>query len=370
METLKESAGLQFKLKDDVYLYICIRFMKMLLKVRWLYIRSFHYEFWPYWLFYLPMYFYGIYLAIRAWTPTYFTAANPGMEYGGAFKMSKFEILQGIDDKYLPGGIMLPDEERRNLQIERLEEGGLEFPLIAKPDVGERGKGVEMINSFDELQEYLQKNSGRIILQEYIDLPLELGILYYRFPDGSRKEITSVVIRDFLSVEGDGETNLRDLLNKEFRARKRKKYLEVKFENRLDEIPVRGETIILEPIGNHSRGTRFLNGNHLINKELLKTITTIAETVPGFDYGRFDVKAESLDALYSGKNLKILELNGVSSEPGHIYDPGFRLINAYRAIGKHMHIIFKISRMNHESGVPYAPFLRFLKDLIFHIQRD
>jgi len=36
-----------------------------------------------------------------------------------------------------------------------------------------------------------------------------------------------------------------------------------------EEILPAGTVKLLEPIGNHNRGTKFLDGNHLINSELL-----------------------------------------------------------------------------------------------------
>ena len=214
---------------------------------------------------------------------------------------------------------------------------------------------------------YLRVQRGRMILQEYITLPVELGILYYRNPDGTAREITSVVIRDFLRVEGDGRNTLRELINNKLRVVSRRKYLYRKFRDRLQEIPEKGSTVLLEPIGNHVRGTRFLNGNHLINNDLIKLISGIADSIEGFDYGRFDIKVGDLEKLYRGEGIKILELNGVNSEPAHIYDPGYKLFHAYRDIAKHMRIIYCISRYNHRNGIPHAALGRFLKDFLVHI---
>jgi len=206
-----------------------------------------------------------------------------------------------------------------------------------------------------------------MILQEYVSWPLELGILYYKYPDGSGEEISSVTIRDFLKVRGDGHTSLRRLIKGKNRAQLRRKYLLGRYKDRLNEIIPEGEEIVLEPIGNHNRGTCFLDGNSLINDQMLDVFSKIAADLQGFDYGRFDVKANSLDDLYLGINISILELNGVNSEPAHIYDPEYSLLNAYRDIARHMKIIYMISRMNHLEGIPYAPFGRLILDLKNHL---
>ena len=182
--------------------------------IRFFLTRIIRYEFWPFWLFYLPMYFYGLYLALRAGSFTYFTAANPGMKYGGAFDMLKYDILTLINPDFTPVGISIRQDISTDDLTGLLKETGLVFPLIVKPDIGERGKGVELVDDLTTLQSYLAQQNGNMILQEYISWPLELGVLYYKYPDGSGEEVTSVTIRDFLSVRGDGQTTLQKLMKK------------------------------------------------------------------------------------------------------------------------------------------------------------
>ena len=339
----------------------------MLPKIPFFLTRIIRYEFWPFWLFYLPMYFYGLYLALRAGSFTYFTAANPCMKYGGAFDTQKFDLLSLIPTDHVPRGIRVPSDIGVKDLTGSMKDSGLAFPLIAKPDIGERGKGVEMVENKSALSAYLATQRGIVILQEYIAWPVELGVLYYKYPDGSGEEITSVIIRDFLKVTGDGQKILKSLLKEKPRARLNRKYLHEKYRNNLNQIIPEGEEILLEPIGNHNRGTCFLNRNHLINDRLLKVFSEISARIPGFDYGRFDIKVQNLEDLYEGKNIMILELNGVNSEPAHIYDPDYRLLQAYRDIGRHMKIIYRIGRMNHREGISYAPFGRFAIDLKNHL---
>jgi hypothetical protein len=336
-------------------------------RIRFFLIRLVRYEFWPFWLFYFPMYFYGIYLALKAGSFTYFTAANPGMKYGGAFDMLKFDMLSRINPLHTPRGIRIPLACDIVDIPPLLEETGIGFPLIAKPDIGERGKGVELVEDLNVLRAYLDTHEGNTILQEFIDWPIEVGILYYRYPDGSGQGVTSVVIRDFLKVKGDGIKTLRNLMKERIRAQLKWKYLLGKYRYRLDEIIPEGEEILLEPIGNHNRGTCFRNGNRLITERMLDVFAGIAAGIPGFDYGRFDIKVKNLEDLYTGKGIKILELNGVNSEPAHIYDPQYRLFRAYRDIVRHMKIIYRISVMNHRRGIPYAPAGRVMLDLKNHL---
>jgi len=90
--------------------------------------------------------------------------------------------------------------------------------MIAKPDIGERGTAVEKINSEEELKSYLEYHKNDLLIQEYINFEIELGIFYYRFPDQESGTISSVVRKDFLKVMGDGQSSLRDLMAKYPRA--------------------------------------------------------------------------------------------------------------------------------------------------------
>lgn len=53
------------------------------------------------------------------------------------------------------------------------------------------------------------------------------------------------------------------------------------------------------------------------------------------------------------KEIKILELNGAGAEPGHIYDPKFPFLQAYKVLFQHWNILYQISKANYEKGISY-----------------
>lgn len=333
------------------------------LKLRWQ--RLANYEFWPFWVFYAPLYPYGFYLAAKARSLTYFTAVNPGINNSGVVKCSKYAILQKIDPQYLPNTLFFERTANMPEVLAGMEKAQITYPLIVKPDDGERGRNVEKIYNEDELRQYISDNQEPFMLQEYIDAPLELGVFYYRYPGEQTGHINSVVVKGFLEVEGDGRSTIQDLIHNHLRAQTRLTYLEHKFEDRLQEVLPNGERLLLEPIGNHCRGTTFLNGNHLINDQLVSVFDKIAH-IDGVYYGRFDLRVNSLEDLYAGRNIKLMELNGVSSEPAHIYDPTYNLWDTYQDMLEHFDIVYRISKMNHERGAPYKPLRHVLADLFDH----
>ena len=110
-----------------------------------LYYKIFRYEYWPMILFYIPILPYWVYLALKNKSLAYFSVANPGIELGGFFGESKSEILALIDEKYLPKSIEVKNKMDFDAMITQLKSNQINFPLIAKPDVGERGDSVSKI---------------------------------------------------------------------------------------------------------------------------------------------------------------------------------------------------------------------------------
>ena len=105
---------------------------------RWM-IRIFQWEFWPLWVFYFPINFYFVWLAIRSRSFFFFTASNPTIDFGGMIGEKKSDIFELIPQKYYPKTILMEEYSEQEL-LNAGEEIG--FPLIVKPDIGERGNGA------------------------------------------------------------------------------------------------------------------------------------------------------------------------------------------------------------------------------------
>ena len=266
------------------------------------------------------------------------------------------EILRQIPKEYLPKTIFIEKKTDLKSIVDRLIQEDLVYPIICKPDIGERGTQVEKLYSNYDLVQYLSNVQEDFIIQEFITYDIELGILYYRYPDSSTGKVTSVTRKEFLTVLGDGKSNIRQLMQQSTRARFQVESMRKRLGDMgMNEIIKSGEKRILEPIGNHCRGTKFLDNNFLLNSKLDEVFDKIALTIDGFHYGRFDMKVKSMEDLYSGKNIQIMELNGVSSEPGHIYDPQNTLWSAYRDLAYHWKIIADISIQQQRRGIMPVP---------------
>ncbi|MCU0340915.1 MAG: ATP-grasp domain-containing protein [Spirosomaceae bacterium] len=329
-------------------------------KPLWL-IKLFNYEYWTWWVFFLPLAPYWLYLAIRTRSLTYFTAVNPCIPDGGVFGESKNDILKLISPKFLPKAVFVPQGEDWEKVAQQLQNEGVGYPLIAKPDVGGRGFRVQKIKTPEELQEYLHNTPQPIIIQEFVSYDLELGVMYARLPDAPTGTITSITQKEFLSVTGNGKDSIGQLLEQDIRARFSMDELRERVRDDWGKVLPKNEKRMVQPIGNHCLGTKFLNANAQNNAQLERVFDEIAVPIEGFYYGRFDLKVSNWEDLYAGRNIKILELNGATSEPGHIYDPRYRLWQAYRDVMQNMRIVADISVANMKRGIRPTPLGQLLK---------
>jgi hypothetical protein len=142
---------------------------------------------------------------------------------------------------------------------------------------------------------------------------------------------------------------------KDDRFRLQLESLSQRTETQIDRVPHAGERLVLEPIGNHCRGTKFINAQELINEKLNAVFDNIMKDVKDFYYGRFDIKVSSLEDLYEGKGIKIMELNGVNGDPAHIFHPNYSLWQAYKDIYWHWNRMSKIAGINIANGVKPLP---------------
>ncbi|MBC7891605.1 MAG: hypothetical protein H7Y12_05265, partial [Sphingobacteriaceae bacterium] len=227
-------------------------------------------------------------------------------------------------------------------------------------DVGERGTKVEKVSTAVELAAQIRAIGAAFIVQEFVQEPLEFGVLYSRFPGEKKGWVTSVTRKGFLSVTGDGRSTIDELMQQETRARFQLDTMRARLGEGIREIIPAGETRLLEPIGNHCRGTKFIDNNHLISSTLNQVFDRIAQPIEGFHFGRFDLKVRSVEDLLAGRTIRILELNGASSEPGHIYDPRHSLREAYRDLARHWDILAEICQRQKVRGVQPVPFRTLL----------
>lgn len=339
----------------------------MLIKTKSFFTRLLQWEHWPTLMFYVPLIPFYIYSAIKSKHLVSYLAANPAIKYSGNGTESKYKTIQLVPKQYRPLSVLISEEMSFSDSLRILENANIKFPIIAKPDVGFRGYLVKKVDTEGELKRYLEKNKIDIILQEYIDFDNECGLFYHRFPDQTKGKITSITLKRFLTVTGNGILNLSELILADKRAYLYYNLLNNIHKERMYSIPRKGEVIKLTVIGNHSKGTQFINGNHLITRDLEQMMDNLSSQINNWYYGRLDIKYNTFSELIASENFKIIEINGIISEPTHIYDPtSATYFDALKSIRKHWKIIYRIAKLNHvKYNVSYPKIIPYVKDMFW-----
>ncbi len=86
-----------------------------------------------------------------------------------------------------------------------------------------------------------------------------------------------------------------------------------------------------------------LDASHLADEYLTQVIDEICKQIPGFYFGRLDIRFESWEALKQGRNFSIIEVNGAGAEPTHIYDPRHPIFFAWKEIIRHWFMLFRLA---------------------------
>jgi hypothetical protein len=277
------------------------------------------------------------------------THVNPCMPLGGLVGESKSDILRLIPSQYvLPFQTIDPAavEQRVRVVLEFLTRTQLDWPVILKPDVGQRGEGVKRINSLDEARNYFNLHEQKSIVQAFHPGPFEVGLFYYRFPGHETGEIFSITDKIFPAVIGDGVSTLRQLIERHPRLRRQRHIFFASHAKHLKDVPQHGQTLRLSDTGNHCRGTMLRDGAAWVTPELSTAINTIATQIHGFYFGRFDIRYNDPALLAKGTDLGIIELNGLTSEATHIYDPDGSLWQAWKTLIKQWRIAYRIGHAN------------------------
>jgi membrane protein DedA with SNARE-associated domain len=323
--------------------------------------RLTRWEYWPAWAFYPPVLLYVLWLALRHRSLSVLTAANPGIDASGVVGESKSAILR-----------LLEHAKEHVARFEVIERGGtpqqrlaraqaflqrerLTYPVVVKPDIGQRGSGVRIVHDDRALGDALENARELDLLVQEHAPGEEFGVFYVRHPRQPRGQIFSITEKRLPDVIGDGASTLETLILRDARAVCVAPTYFALHADRLDFVPAAGEAVRLAQIGNHCRGALFLDAEHLCTEELTRALDRVCVPAAGFYFGRFDLKVASVDDLRAGRAFKIVELNGLTSEATHIYDPKHGLLAAYRVLFAQWRHAFAIASHNARGGATTTP---------------
>ncbi len=233
-----------------------------------------------------------------------------------------------------------------------MKKSGLDFPIVGKPDIGCRGAGVKLLPDSRSLDSYLKQfpPGAAVLLQKLSDFEPEAGVFYVRDPKTETGGITSLTLKYTPYVVGDGVRTLAELVAADPRARGLTRLYEERNARHWGEVLPEGRPHRLVFSASHCRGAVFRDGGHLITRQLTGALDRIFDDIPGFYYGRLDLKFRDVDSLRAGRDLQIVEINGASSESIHIWDRKTGFFDAVKTLLQQYRTLFTLGLENKRRG--------------------
>jgi membrane protein DedA with SNARE-associated domain len=320
-------------------------------------------------LFYIPVGLHWLYLGCRHGSLTLPSAANPRIDAGGLWGESKSRCMDQVGGEFRswlsPYAVFQrsdrPAELERDVEkaVREMAARGLDFPLVAKPDIGWQGFGVRLLPDAAALRGYLESfpAGAAMMLQAQSPHQGEAGVFYIREPGEQEGRVVSLTLRFHPFVVGDGRTTLRELIRQNPRAGfKAGAHLGLgrwhtgPGTRNPDTVPAAGERVPLAFIGSIRVGGLYLDARGEITPALSRRFDAIARSMPEFHFGRFDIRFKSLERLKEGEDFQIFEINGAGAEMIHIWDPRMPLREVYRTLFETQAMLFDIAARNRARG--------------------
>ncbi len=328
--------------------------------------RVWRWEFWPAWLFYAPLAPWVACLAVRhrgLMTPT---AANPGIRpHGGVVGESKYDILRMLPAEWVVPTVRIAPAavaQRVSALAQAAAQPGWAYPIILKPDAGQRGVGLRLLRDPGGAAAYFESHPQPVIAQTYHPGPGEAGVFYVRPPGAARGRIFSITDKCFPVLTGDGESTVETLIWRHPRYRMQAATFLARLNGQARHVLPAGQRLPLAIAGNHCQGTLFRDGARLWTAALEHAIDAVARHFDGFHFGRFDIRYGDEQAFMAGRDFRIVELNGVTSESTNLYDPSWSLLRAYGVLFRQWATLYRIGAENRRRGHRVSSLRQVLAD--------
>lgn len=317
-------------------------------------------EFWPAWVLQSLLYVQGIALGMWSGGLTWFARVNPGMAWGGMLAYSKSDAMADLPAANKAREVAFDWPLPAEHLLQHLAAVEWDWPLVLKPDQGERGRDVYQLPNEGQLWQRLASlPAGRYLLQECLQLPYEFGVFVAKSTQTEAFEVLSLTWKVPLGVWGDGVSTVEQLLRQHPRAQRYPEILAQIPAETARHIPANGHWQVLHFSGNHCRGAAFLDATELIDAELHRSFHSLLSPVGGFRFGRLDVLVAQPEDLWSPAAIKIIEINGANAEPAHIYDPNMSFGKMLREVLRYQRLMWQQSRYMQRQGTVAPP----LRDL-------
>ena len=310
----------------------------------------------PKWLNLVPMVAQWLWLGIRHGSVTLPSSANPHITAGGLVGDTKSEYFNGMGPlarSKVADFVMIRPQGAASLPsaLIAIHEANLDFPVVAKPDLGWCGFGVRRIDDETALRGYLSlypRDAG-LMLQRYLAESGEAGLFYIRHPEQSSGRLLGILLRHYPQVVGDGVSTIAQLVETDVRLHRTTRNADHQCSVEPSEVPAAGEVVRMSLIASTRVGGRYEDGSEHATAALTEAVDAIARDMPEFHVGRFDVRYQTLDHLRRGE-FTIMEVNGAGSEAVHAWDPKYSIPDVYRIVFAKQRLLFALAAANRARG--------------------
>ncbi len=322
----------------------------------------------PKWMICIPIGLQWGWLGLRYRSLGLPASANPNITAGGLVGEGKHEYFEQMGQiarasvaPYILCKVTASLDPAALAQ--QLAAAQLDFPLVIKPDMGLCGYGVRRVNDFASLCRDigLYPLGIDLVIQAYLSQEGEAGVFYVRRPDQVKGQILGVALRHFPRVIGDGIRTIAELMAEQSRTAALLTRMDHQCDIDVQRVPAVAEVVRLSTIGSTRVGSCYTDGAAFVTPALTEAIDRIAQDMPQFYFGRFDLRFDNLAALQAGRDLKIMEVNGAGSEAIDAWDPQHSLWTGFKMILNKQAILFEIADACRQRGYPVMSLRKILR---------
>ncbi len=289
---------------------------------------------WPGWILYLPVRLGIILLSLRHRRLTAFASANPALgRVGGFIGDSKSLLLRPFqrDSRCCPTlALSLEDPKEERIKEAAAFAACHGFPVVFKPEVAEDGAGLRFVHTQEQLERLVSSAKEDFLLQKFVP-GFEFEVVWRRNPGKDDGRIMAIVQKRDVTVRGDGEQTLEELIWLDEVAVSRANLFLRCHARDLNRVIPAGQKVTLNLTGSYGHGARCLHRHDLITVELDTAMTAFAKRFPGLHFARFDLRAVSIEDLKAGRFV-VTEVGGCCHVSSLLRDESLRFARSYAAV--------------------------------------
>ena len=312
---------------------------------------------WPAAALYLPIRLGIVALSLRYRRLTAFASANPAFgRIGGFIGDSKSLLLRPFqrDSRCCPTlALSLEDPKDERIKEAAAFAACHGFPVVFKPEVAEDGAGLRFVHTQEQLERLVAGAKEDFLLQKFIP-GFEFEVVWRRNPGKDDGRIMAVVQKRDVTVRGDGEQTLEELIWLDEVAVSRGELFIQCHARDLNRVIPAGQKVTLNLTGSYGHGARCLHRHDLITVELDTAMTAFAKRFPGLHFARFDLRAVSLEDLKAGRFI-VTEVGGCCHVSSLLRDESLRFSRSYSVVWSQIKACLEAGAYNLSQNVRPVP---------------